>query len=125
MCSSHVEKLEFIVVSGNPIEGNPFEKGFSLKLPSENFTLFLWIGAVAPIHKNGIKGENFPQKVFSQQVSPDTATTSDLPHFHYTTQPQPSQSATKITDTAPSAPAFLWRNAEFSQKPCNLHSLGV
>ena len=55
MRSSHVEKLEFIVVSGNPIEGNPFEKGVSLKLPSENFTLFLWIGAVTPIHKNGIK----------------------------------------------------------------------
>ena len=27
--------------SGKPVEGNPFEKGFSLKLPSENFTLFL------------------------------------------------------------------------------------
>ncbi|WP_277290304.1 hypothetical protein, partial [Ruminococcus callidus] len=44
-----------MATSGKPVEGNPFEKGFSLKLPSENFTLFLWIGAIAPIHKNGIK----------------------------------------------------------------------
>ena len=55
MLCCFLKKLGFIVVSGIPIEGTPFEKGFSLKLPSENFTLFLWIGAVAPIHKNGIK----------------------------------------------------------------------
>ena len=35
------QKVEAVTVLGQSVEGNPFEKGFSLKFPSENFTLFL------------------------------------------------------------------------------------
>ena len=41
VCERLMRQIRFVATFGKPVEGNPFEKGFSLKLPSENFTLFL------------------------------------------------------------------------------------
>ncbi len=56
------------------IEGNPFEKGLSLELPSENFQYKIKTNRINPIGINFILkvfGRGFGRKPFFRKVSPD------------------------------------------------------
>ena len=97
--------------------------------PETNLAAFsLNIANNTPIITNGItKTPHSQNPIF---IAYSSFTNSDLPHLHYTTQPQHSQSAANFTNTVPAMRSFHVEKLEFisplvqvfSQKEYILHT---